>query len=101
MQSGFRPLVVADCCGDRALGPHDANLFDMAQKYGLSAFRYFLLAEMSFGQDSSFSEDALVGRFNADLANDLGNLFSRSLSMTHKYFGGKVPECGELQDLDR
>jgi methionyl-tRNA synthetase len=74
---------------------------DMAQKYGLSAFRYFLLSEMSFGQDSSFSEDALVGRFNADLANDLGNLFSRSLSMTHKYFGGVVPECGELLDLDR
>ncbi|MGE4441919.1 MAG: methionine--tRNA ligase, partial [Desulfomicrobium sp.] len=74
---------------------------DMAQKYGLSAFRYFLLSEMSFGQDSSFSEDALVGRFNADLANDLGNLFSRSLSMTHKYFGGTVPECGELQDIDR
>jgi methionyl-tRNA synthetase len=73
----------------------------MAQKYGLSAFRYFLLSEMSFGQDSSFSEDALVGRFNADLANDLGNLFSRSLSMTHKYFGGVVPECGELLDLDR
>lgn len=74
---------------------------DMAQKYGLSAFRYFLLSEMSFGQDSSFSEDALVGRFNADLANDLGNLFSRSLSMTHKYFGGAVPECGDLLDLDR
>ncbi len=74
---------------------------DMAQKYGLSAFRYFLLSEMSFGQDSSFSEDALVGRFNADLANDLGNLFSRSLSMTHKYFEGVVPECGELLDLDR
>ncbi|KAF5039076.1 Methionine--tRNA ligase [anaerobic digester metagenome] len=74
---------------------------DMAKKYGLSAFRYFLLSEMSFGQDSSFSEDALVGRFNADLANDLGNLFSRSLSMTHKYFGGVVPECGELSELDR
>jgi methionyl-tRNA synthetase len=74
---------------------------DMAQKYGLSAFRYFLLSEMSFGQDSSFSEEALVGRFNADLANDLGNLFSRTLSMTHKYFGGVVPECGELEDIDR
>jgi len=74
---------------------------DMATKYGLSAFRYFLLSEMSFGQDSSFSEDALVGRFNADLANDLGNLFSRTLSMTHKYFGGTVPECGELLDMDR
>lgn len=74
---------------------------DMAEKYGLSAFRYFLLSEMSFGQDSSFSEEALAGRFNADLANDLGNLFSRSLSMTHKYFGGKVPECGQLMELDR
>ncbi|NCD25869.1 MAG: methionine--tRNA ligase [Deltaproteobacteria bacterium] len=74
---------------------------DMAQKYGLSAFRYFLLSEMSFGQDSSFGEEALVGRFNADLANDLGNLYSRSLSMTHKYFGGAVPECGDLLDVDR
>ncbi|NLY40869.1 MAG: methionine--tRNA ligase [Desulfovibrionales bacterium] len=74
---------------------------DMAHKYGLSAFRYFLLAEMSFGQDSSFSEEALVGRFNADLANDLGNLFSRSLSMTHKYFGGTVPECADLNSVDR
>lgn len=74
---------------------------DMAQKYGLSAFRYFLLSEMSFGQDSSFSEEALVARFNADLANDLGNLFSRTLAMTHKYFSGQVPECGELMEEDR
>jgi methionyl-tRNA synthetase len=74
---------------------------DMAQKYGLSAFRYFLLSEMSFGQDSSFSEEALVGRFNADLANDLGNLFSRTLAMTHKYFAGQVPECGEILEQDR
>lgn len=74
---------------------------DMAQKYGLSAFRYFLLSEMSFGQDSSFSEEALVARLNADLANDLGNLFSRTLSMTHKYFGGVIPECAALEDLDR
>lgn len=74
---------------------------DMAEKYGINAFRYFLLAEMNFGQDSSFSEEALIGRINADLANDLGNLFSRSLSMTHKYFGGIVPECGELLEMDR
>ena len=63
----------------------------MKDAYGLDAFRYFLLREMSFGQDSSFSEKALVGRLNADLANDLGNLFNRTLSMTHKYFGGQVP----------
>ncbi|BBD07065.1 methionyl-tRNA synthetase [Desulfovibrio ferrophilus] len=66
----------------------------MKDKYGLDAFRYFLLREMRFGRDASFSERALVGRLNADLANDLGNLFSRVLSMTHKYFGGEVPEMG-------
>ncbi|GAB7023517.1 methionine--tRNA ligase [Salidesulfovibrio brasiliensis] len=63
----------------------------MKDTYGINAFRYFLLREMSFGQDASFSEEALVGRLNADLANDLGNLFNRTLSMTHKYFGGEVP----------
>ncbi len=66
----------------------------MKDTYGLDAFRYFLLREMRFGRDASFSEDALVGRLNADLANDLGNLFSRVLSMTHKYFGGLVPDPG-------
>lgn len=64
----------------------------LAQKYGLDSFRYFLLREMNFGQDASFSEEALVGRLNADLANDLGNLFSRTLTMTHKFLDGKVPE---------
>ena len=68
----------------------------LADKYGLSAFRYFLLREMTFGHDSSFSEEALCGRYNADLANDLGNLFSRALSMTHKYFEGSVPEAGTI-----
>ncbi len=70
----------------------------MKDTYGLDAFRYFLLREMSFGQDSSFSEEALVGRLNADLANDLGNLFNRTLSMTHKYFGGEVPSP-EIEDI--
>jgi methionyl-tRNA synthetase len=65
---------------------------DMAGKYGLAAFRYFLLREMQFGNDAGFSEDALVGRLNSDLANDLGNLFSRILSMSRKYFEGKVPD---------
>jgi methionyl-tRNA synthetase len=70
--------------------------------YGLNAFRYFLLREMSFGQDASFSEEALVGRLNADLANDLGNLFNRTLSMTHKYFEGKVPSPvdEEIEDAE-
>ncbi|KAB1443411.1 methionine--tRNA ligase [Pseudodesulfovibrio senegalensis] len=74
----------------------------MKDTYGINAFRYFLLREMSFGQDSSFSEEALVNRLNADLANDLGNLFNRTLSMTHKYFGGEIPtpEDEEIEDLE-
>jgi len=60
--------------------------------YGLDAFRFFLMRDMTFGLDSSFSEEALVERINADLANDLGNLFSRVLAMAHRYFKGQVPE---------
>ena len=60
--------------------------------YGLDAFRFFLIRDMTFGLDSNFSEDALVQRLNSDLANDLGNLFSRVLSMVHKYLQGVVPE---------
>ncbi len=58
---------------------------------GQDALRYFLLREIVFGQDGSFSFDALVQRFNADLANDLGNLSSRTLSMISRYFGGEIP----------
>jgi len=73
---------------------------ELAEIYGVEAFRYFLLRDMAFGLDSSFSEQALVERYNADLANDLGNLFSRVLTLLHKFRGGVVPEPGPEQAED-
>jgi methionyl-tRNA synthetase len=72
----------------------------MAERVGLSGMRYFLLREMVFGADASYSDEALIGRFNADLANDLGNLANRSLAMAHKYFGGVVPAPGPTEAAD-
>ena len=73
---------------------------DLVDVYGLDAFRYFLLRDMVFGLDSEFSEQALVARLNADLANDLGNLVSRSLTMMQKYFEGILPESGPMMEED-
>ena len=67
---------------------------ELVDAYGVDTVRYFVLREMSFGLDSSFSVDALLARHNSDLANDLGNLFSRSLTMIDKYAEGRIPDRG-------
>jgi methionyl-tRNA synthetase len=74
--------------------------FDMAGKYGVDAFRYFLLREVPFGLDGDFSERALVGRINSDLANDLGNLLNRTLQMIVSYCGGIAPAAAQMTQLD-
>ncbi|MBT1154616.1 methionine--tRNA ligase [Aminobacter anthyllidis] len=75
--------------------------FTMVEHYGLDQVRYFLLREVPFGQDGSYSHEAIVNRTNADLANDLGNLAQRSLSMIAKNCNGVVPQRGELADADK
>ncbi|MBR0075782.1 MAG: methionine--tRNA ligase, partial [Synergistaceae bacterium] len=69
------------------------NPFEMVKEYGLDPFRYFLLREVPFGNDGDFSQLALVGRINSDLANDLGNLLNRTLQMIKSYRNGVVPSC--------
>jgi len=75
--------------------------FAMAAQYGVDQVRYFFMREVSFGQDGSYNNEAIVARINADLANDLGNLAQRSLSMIAKQLGGVLPEPGEFTDNDK
>jgi methionyl-tRNA synthetase len=75
--------------------------FVLADAYGVDQLRYFLLREIPFGQDGHYSHEAIVNRINADLANDLGNLAQRSLSMIGKQLGGVLPPPGAFSDNDR
>src|SRR5580704_167351 len=75
--------------------------FNLAEQYGVDQTRYFFLREVPFGQDGSYNHEAIVARINADLANDLGNLAQRSLSMIAKQYQGVLPEPGEFTNNDK
>ncbi len=74
---------------------------NLVEHFGLDPIRYFFLREVSFGQDGSYSEEGIATRINSDLANGIGNLASRSLSMIVKNCDGKIPVCGELTEEDK
>jgi methionyl-tRNA synthetase len=72
--------------------------FVLAERFGVDALRYFLLREVTFGQDGSYSAEAIVNRANAELSNSFGNLAQRTLSMIHKNLGGVLPVAGEAAE---
>ncbi len=76
------------------------NPIEVKRRFGMDVFRYFVFREMAFGLDCAFSGDSLATRYNADLANNLGNFVSRSLAMVEKYRGGVAPKPGKTDQLD-
>src|SRR6202008_4309557 len=75
--------------------------FALVDAYGVDQFRYFVLREVPFGQDGNYSHEAIVNRINADLANDLGNLAQRSLTMVARNLGGALPKPGAFSAADQ
>ncbi|MEI6126010.1 MAG: methionine--tRNA ligase [Pseudomonadota bacterium] len=88
---------------DRKMSKSLGNVIDpyaLAEEYGADAVRYFLLREVPFGLDGDYSRHAIITRINSDLANDFGNLVSRTISMVHKYFDGVLPRSGPGGELE-
>ncbi len=77
------------------------NPLALVDEFGVDAFRYFLIREMNVGQDSEFTREQFLVRYNSELANNLGNLVNRTLNMTTRFAGGAVPEAGAAGDLER
>ncbi len=73
---------------------------DMAQQFGIDATRYYMLSEMPYGHDGAITYETIIARYNSDLANTLGNLVNRTVTMCHKYFGGKITNPNQQTELD-
>ncbi len=89
--------------GKDKMGKSLGNVVDpmkMCDDYGIDAFRYFLLAEMTPGNDASFTDKAFIDRYNTDLADNLGNMLNRAVKLIHRYFDGRIPEAGPEEDVD-
>ena len=92
-------LIMADGKMSKSLG-NVVYADDLVEKYGVDAVRYYFLHEIPFANDGIFTEELLIERINSDLANILGNLVNRTISMSHKYFDGKVETTGVSDDVD-